>query len=120
MTASQILNGLGLVSGFIGSLLIWKHGLPAFITDKDGNEYEVLNNPNPKLKEEWVRRHKLTKVGVALLSAGFIFQLLGMLPVDQAFCHTLGRSKVSQQSQTSTTTSQESASKLAQKPPRDR
>jgi hypothetical protein len=120
MIASQICNLIGLASSLLGTWLIWRFGLPASV-DREGWVTIALEDKDQSQIEKGRKYDKRSNVGFILVATGFIFQTLGTLwpsgtehqtPSDTPACPHW--------QQTSTMTLQESSSKFAQKPPRDR
>lgn len=71
MYLAQSLRLIGLVCNISGGFWLWKH--PLMLTSKD-NEAVVVPNP------EEIRNHKkMTKIGMGLMTIGFIFQFFGNL-----------------------------------------
>jgi len=82
---AKILEFLGLLSGFIGSILLLSYPPPSKIpsfTDDGKNRVLCIStsNPNPNEAKEKVSKAKyFTKIGFALLSFSFFCQLIALL-----------------------------------------
>ena len=69
----QILNTLGLLSAVIGTAIVWKYGLPALEVIEEGLYSEI------KITDTMRKYTKLSRIGLALIGAGFALQLLAAL-----------------------------------------
>ena len=74
MSCSNIVNSVGLALDIIGVILIWRFGLPASLS-RDGHDYLILESTNEPEKRKALTYDHLSQFGLALVVAGFVFQL---------------------------------------------
>lgn len=74
-SCSAMVNSIGLVMDIVGAILLWKYGLPEAIS-REGHDFLLTGQVNvdeiakAKTYDNW------SKLGLALLIAGFVFQLV--------------------------------------------
>ena len=74
MTVAQIVNSVGLVLDIAGALMLWKYGLPEALSRK-GTIYLVAQQVDSAEKAKATMYDRRSKLGLALLIAGFAGQL---------------------------------------------
>lgn len=74
------LTAIGLALGFIGALLMFRFGVPAY-PDKSsaGNIHIIAEQSDEDEKQRVERAEVIAKVGVALLAFGFLLQFVGLV-----------------------------------------
>lgn len=80
MTARRLpalLNTGGLVSGFIGVLILWRYGLPEAVT-RGGFGYVMLEGEDRAEKAKAARYDDLARFGLLLIALGFLLQLIAL------------------------------------------
>ena len=78
MLLSKIFSIIGLTLDIIGVIMLFKYGLPANL-DKEGNTYIIIEQQDEREKEQWNRFNVLSRIALALVILGFIFQLLAVI-----------------------------------------
>lgn len=67
-----LLNALALAIGFIGTLILFKFGLPSIDVLNSGGYVEMSETDD-------IRRYKaFSKIGIALIAAGFLLQFVAL------------------------------------------
>ncbi len=75
---TSILTGIGLTLNIIGTLLIWKFGLPEPIS-RTGAIHLILEQTDQGEIKRAKRYDRFSLLGVILLALGFLLQLFGIL-----------------------------------------
>lgn len=73
---TSILTAIGLTLNIIGTLLIWKFGLPAPIS-RTGDVHLILEHSDQNEVKQAKTYDRLSLFGVLLLLLGFLLQLVG-------------------------------------------
>lgn len=74
ISCSTVVNSVGLVMDILGAMLLWKYGLPEAI-NRDGLDVITVSQVNEAEVAKAKKYDGWSKLGLALLIAGFIFQL---------------------------------------------
>jgi hypothetical protein len=74
---TSILTGIGLTLNIIGTLLIWRFGLPEPI-NKTGAIHLILEQTDEDEIRRAKRYNRFSLLGVALLVLGFLLQLVAL------------------------------------------
>lgn len=75
LSCSDVVNSIGLAMDIFGAILLWKYGLPAAI-NRDGLEVITVSQVNEAEVAKAKKYDRWSQLGVTLLIAGFIFQLI--------------------------------------------
>ena len=71
----QIINSIGLLLDIFGMVLLFRYGLPENL-DRGGRPFTIAANLPDKAEIRKARHHdRMGQLGLALLIAGFLFQL---------------------------------------------
>jgi hypothetical protein len=70
----QIINSIGLLLDIFGVVLLFRYGLPADVT-RSGASYLLLEGEDEAEKLKAQHYDRMGQLGLALLIAGFLFQL---------------------------------------------
>jgi hypothetical protein len=74
------LAGIGLVLGFAGAVLIFRFGVPSYPErSRAGSSFLLLETTDEDEKRRVERAARAGTFGVALVAAGFVFQLLALV-----------------------------------------
>lgn len=76
---SQIVNSIGLVLDIIGALLLFKFGLPAEISRSGSVGWTEIEPERTRMVDEARHYDRMGHLGLGLLIAGFLVQLVGNL-----------------------------------------
>jgi len=75
MLSAKIVNSAGLVFGIVGSLLVWKFGLPSDI-NRHGESALLLEGTDQNQVSLAKKYDRWAKVGLICLAIGFALQLI--------------------------------------------
>jgi len=75
MTTSTAVNSIGLLLDIAGVVMVWRYGLPESLS-REGAQYIITEQTDEAEKAKAARFDLLSKIGLALIVAGFAFQLL--------------------------------------------
>jgi hypothetical protein len=72
---AHAVNSLGLIFDIAGVIIIWLYGLPPQV-DRAGAQHLITEQVDEQEREKAARYDRYSRYGLALLIAGFVFQLV--------------------------------------------
>lgn len=79
MTASNVLNIIGLILDIFGVLMLFKYGLPPEVS-KDGAVYIICNEHDEEEIKKAKKYVRFSTIALSMLFIGFVFQILANFP----------------------------------------
>ena len=74
-SCSSLINSAGLIFDIVGAITLWRYGLPEAIS-RDGLELVITSEVNEDEKTKAKKYDCWSKIGLLLLIAGFVLQLV--------------------------------------------
>jgi hypothetical protein len=68
-----MLNIIGLICGFAGTVVVWKYGIPAIDVLSEASYTEI------QITDEMRQYTRLSRLGLGLIAFGFLLQLFAAL-----------------------------------------
>ncbi len=72
------LTAMGLTLNIVGTLLIWRFGLPEAVSRK-GEDFLITSHRDPSQIKKAKQYDRFSALGAFLLVVGFLLQLIGIL-----------------------------------------
>jgi hypothetical protein len=68
-----MLNIIGLICGFAGTLIVWKYGLPSMVVISEASYVDI------EITDEMRQYTGLSRLGLGLIALGFLLQTIAAL-----------------------------------------
>ena len=78
MQTNKLLLQGAYLSGLIGTLLVWRYGLPRKDINRSGAQALILEQEDEGMKKEWVRYDLLSHIGLLLIALSFLLQKINL------------------------------------------
>ena len=75
---AKIANSVGLVLGIIGTVMLWRYGLPAEVR-RHGRSFLAVGGPNSEEVEKAKRYDRRARIAISLLAMSFVLQFFASL-----------------------------------------
>ena len=75
---SQAVLFIAYVLGLIGSVLIWRFGLPYKEISRDGHVGLITEQQDETEKQQWKIYNRISHIGIGLISLSFLLQIISL------------------------------------------
>lgn len=78
MSDHDLMVLIALVSGFIGTAMLWQFGLPKKNIDSEGATHIITEEKNKDEQKLWIKYDRLSHLGIVFLALSFGLQIIAL------------------------------------------